>query len=130
MESIFTRIIHGDMPCYKVHEDDGHIAFLDIKPLKLGHLLVVPKREIDYIFDLDSLEYQDLWRFVRKVARAMKKSIDCNRIGISVVGLEVPHVHIHLIPIDHVSDMNFERPRESFTEEQMTHILKLISTEI
>ena len=107
MSSIFTRIINGDIPCYKVYEDDNHIAFLDIRPIKLGHLLVVPKKEIDDIFQLDVLQYEDLWRFVRKVAKGMKKSIDCNRIGISVVGLEVPHVHVHLIPINKMDDMSF-----------------------
>ena len=130
MSSIFTRIIDGDIPCYKVHEDDNHIAFLDIRPIKLGHLLVVPKKEIDYIFQLDILQYEDLWRFVRKVAKAMKKSINCNRIGVSVVGLEVPHVHVHLIPINKISDMNFEADREVFSREQMTQVAKLISNEI
>ena len=130
MSSIFTRIIDGDIPCYKIHEDDNHIAFLDIRPIKLGHILVVPKKEIDYIFQLDVLQYEDLWRFVRKVAKAMKKSIDCNRIGISVVGLEVPHVHVHLIPINKISDLNFEADREVFSKEQMTQVAKLISNEI
>ena len=130
MSSIFTRIIDGDIPCYKVHEDDNHIAFLDIRPIKLGHLLVVPKKEIDYIFQLNVLQYEDLWRFVRKVAKAMKKSIDCNRIGISVVGLEVPHVHVHLIPINKISDLNFEADREVFSKEQMTQVAKLISNEL
>ena len=130
MSSIFTRIIDGDIPCYKIHEDDNHIAFLDIRPIKLGHILVVPKKEIDYIFQLDLPQYEDLWRFVRKVAKAMKKSIDCNRIGISVVGLEVPHVHVHLIPINKISDLNFEADREVFSKEQMTQVAKLISNEI
>ena len=130
MSSIFTRIIDGDIPCYKIHEDDNHIAFLDIRPIKLGHLLVVPKKEIDYIFQLDVPQYEELWRFVRKVAKAMKKSIDCNRIGISVVGLEVPHVHVHLIPINKISDLNFEADREVFSKEQMTQVAKLISNEI
>ena len=130
MSSIFTRIINGDIPCYKVYEDDNHIAFLDIRPIKLGHLLVVPKKEIDDIFQLDVLQYEDLWRFVRKVAKGMKRSIDCNRIGISVVGLEVPHVHVHLIPINQISDMNFEGDRESFSKEQMIQVSKLISNKI
>ena len=130
MSSIFTRIINGDIPCYKVYEDDNHIAFLDIRPIKLGHLLVVPKKEIDDIFQLDVLQYEDLWRFVRKGAKGMKRSIDCNRIGISVVGLEVPHVHVHLIPINQISDMNFEGDRESFSKEQMIQVSKLISNKI
>src|SRR5690606_40617719 len=97
MASIFTRIIRGEIPCYRVAEDDRFIAFLDVRPLKAGHTLVVPKREVDYIFDLDEDTLAGMMLFAQKVARAMKEVIECNRIGVAVLGLEVPHAHIHLI---------------------------------
>ena len=109
MSSIFTKIIRGDLPCYKIDETDDCFAFLDINPNKKGHTLCILKKEIDYIFDLNSEDYEKLMNFSRKIAIALKKSVNCKRIGLSVVGLEVPHVHVHLIPLDSMSDMNFNR---------------------
>ena len=107
MTSIFTKIINNDIPSYKVHEDDNCIAFLDINPNTIGHTLCVLKKEIDYLFDLSSKDYTILMDFAKKIACGIKKSVECERIGLAVVGLEVPHVHIHLIPINSVNDMNF-----------------------
>lgn len=113
MATIFTRIINGEIPCYRVAEDDRFIAFLDIRPLKPGHTLVVPKKEVDYIFDLDGRTLADMMLFAQKVARAMKEVIECKRIGVAVIGLEVPHAHIHLVPITRESDLLFTNPRVS-----------------
>jgi len=118
MASIFTRIIKGEIPCYKVAEDDRYIAFLDVRPLKPGHTLVVPKEEVDYIFDLDEDTLADMMLFARKVAVAMKEVIECRRIGVAVIGLEVPHAHIHLIPITRETDMLFTNPRVSPSPEE------------
>ena len=109
MSSIFTKIIRGELPCYKIDETDDCFAFLDINPNRKGHTLCVLKKEIDYIFDLNSEDYQKLMNFSRKIAIALKKSVNCKRIALSVVGLEVPHVHVHLIPLESMSDMNFNR---------------------
>ena len=109
MSSIFTKIIRGDLPCYKIDENDDCFAFLDINPNSRGHTLCILKKEIDYIFDLSSEDYQKLMNFSRKIAIALKKSVNCKRIALSVVGLEVPHVHVHLIPLESMSDMNFNR---------------------
>ena len=109
MSSIFTKIIRGELPCYKIDETDDCFAFLDINPNRKGHTLCVLKKEIDYIFDLNSEDYQKLMNFSRKIAIALKKSVNCKRIALSVVGLEVPHVHVHLIPLESMSDMNFDR---------------------
>jgi histidine triad (HIT) family protein len=118
MPSVFTRIINGEIPCYRVAEDDRYIAFLDVRPLKAGHTLVVPKREVDYIFDLDEDTLAGMMLFAQKVARAMKEVIECNRIGVAVLGLEVPHAHIHLIPISREGDMLFTKPRVSLTPQE------------
>ncbi len=107
MTSIFTKIINKEIPCFKIHEDDNCIAFLDVNPNSIGHTLCVLKKEIDYLFNLSSNEYTMLMNFSKKVASGIEKSVDCKRIGLAVVGLEVPHVHIHLIPINSVNDMNF-----------------------
>ena len=107
MTSIFTKIINKEIPCFKIHEDDNCIAFLDINPNSIGHTLCVLKKEIDYLFNLSSNEYTMLMNFSKKVASGIEKSVDCKRIGLAVVGLEVPHAHIHLIPINSVNDMNF-----------------------
>ena len=128
--SIFSKIIRGDLPSYKVLEDENNFSFLDINPLAYGHTLVVPKKEIDYIFDLSSKEYLDLLSFSRKIAIAMKKVLPCDRIGVSVIGLEVPHAHIHLVPINSISDLNFERDKLKFTEEEMFSIANKISSSI
>ena len=109
MSSIFTKIIRGELPCYKIDETDDCFAFLDINPNSKGHTLCILKKEIDYIFDLNSEDYQKLMNFSRKIAIALKKSVNCKRIALSVIGLEVPHVHVHLIPLESMSDMNFNR---------------------
>ena len=109
MSSIFTKILRGELPCHKIDETDDCFAFLDINPNSKGHTLCILKKEIDYIFDLNSEDYQKLMNFSRKIAIALKKSVNCKRIALSVVGLEVPHVHVHLIPLDSMSDMNFAR---------------------
>ncbi|HNX66827.1 MAG TPA: HIT family protein, partial [Bacteroidales bacterium] len=111
MASIFTRIIRGEIPCYKVAEDDRFIAFLDVRPLTPGHTLVVPKQEIDYIFDLDAKTLADMMLFAQRVAKAMKEVVDCKRIGVAVLGMEVPHAHIHLVPLQKETDMLFTNPR-------------------
>ena len=107
MDSVFTKIINKEYSCHLVAEDQFNIAFMDIKPIKKGHVLVVPKKQVNYLFDLNKEEYQSLWAFVRIVAKGLKKSINCNRIGVSVVGFEVPHAHVHLIPINKIEDMYF-----------------------
>ena len=109
MSSIFTKILRGELPCHKIDETDDCFAFLDINPNSKGHTLCILKKEIDYIFDLNSEDYQKLMNFSRKIAIALKKSVNCKRIALSVVGLEVPHVHVHLIPLESMSDMNFGR---------------------
>jgi histidine triad (HIT) family protein len=108
MSTIFTKIVRGEIPCHKVAENDQFLAFLDIRPLAKGHTLVIPKREVDYIFDVEDTEYQALFLFAKKVAAAIQAVVPCKRIGVTVIGLEVPHAHIHLIPINKLADMNFE----------------------
>jgi histidine triad (HIT) family protein len=130
MTSIFSKIIAGELPCYKVYEDDKHLCFLDIRPVVKGHILVIPKKEVDYIFDLNSDEYVELMMTARKVAKAMKKVIPCNRIGVAVVGLEVPHTHIHLMPINSVSDMNFKNPPVTLSAEEFERISHEIAAAI
>lgn len=122
MASIFSKIIAGEIPCYKVAENDHFFAFLDIFPLKKGHVLVVPKKEVDYIFDLDDETYQGLMVFSKKVAAAIKKTVSCNRIGVTVIGLEVPHAHVHLIPISSESDMNFRNEKLKLSKEEFEEI--------
>jgi histidine triad (HIT) family protein len=130
MASIFTRIINGEIPCYKVAEDDRFIAFLDVRPLKPGHTLVVPKQEVDYIFDLDEETLAGMMVFARKIALAMKEVIDCRRIGVAVLGLEVPHAHIHLIPLTRETDMLFTNPRISVTDEENKRLAKAIGDHV
>ncbi len=127
MSSIFSKIIAGEIPCYKVAESNDCLAFLDINPLAKGHLLVIPKLEIDYIFDLDNETYTNLHLFAKNVAIALKKAIPCTRIGVSVIGLEVPHTHIHLIPINEVSDMNFSNKKLTFSKEEFLEIANSIA---
>ncbi len=127
MSSLFTKIINREIPAYIVAEDDNHLAFLDINPLTIGHTLVIPKKEVDYIYDLSDDMLSDLHLFSKKVAGAIKKSVECNRIGITVIGLEVPHAHIHLIPINSIDDMNFSRPKLSLSKEVMDNISKKIT---
>lgn len=128
MATIFTKIINREIPGYIVAEDDKYIAFLDIMPLVKGHLLVVPKQETDYIFDLKEDVYTGLHLFARKVAIAQKKVIPCERIGMAVVGLEVPHVHVHLVPLNTMDDINFTRPKLQLSEEEFTSIAVKIKT--
>lgn len=127
MASIFTRIIGGEIPCYKIAETDDCFAFLDIAPMAKGHTLVVPKKEIDYIYDLDDDTLAKLHLFAKKVALALEKAIPCLRIGIAVVGIEVPHAHIHLIPLNSMRDMDFGKPKLSLSPEQMRQIADSVS---
>lgn len=122
MASIFSRIVAGEIPCYKVAEDDKYFAFLDISPVAKGHTLVIPKKEVDYIFDLDDATYAGLMAFARRVARALEATVDCKRVGVAVMGLEVPHAHIHLIPITTEGDMNFFAKKLSLPAEEMAEI--------
>ena len=126
MVSIFTRIINGEIPCYKIAEDEKCFAFLDISPLAKGHTLVVPKIETDYIFDIADNEHKYLWNYAKYVAHAVKAAIPCKRIGIAVIGLEVPHAHIHLIPMNKVSDMNFANPKLKVADNEMLEIAERI----
>ena len=119
MSSIFSKIVSGEIPCYKVMEDDKFLAFLDVFPLVKGHTLVIPKTEIDYIFDLDDQHLADFHFFAKKEATLLKSAIPCKKIGMSVIGLEVPHAHIHLIPMNNVPDMNFSARKMSLTKEEM-----------
>ena len=121
-DSIFTKIIRGEIPCYKIAEDDRFIAFLDVFPIKKGHTLVVPKAQIDYLFDLDDSLLSDLMIFAKKVAQKMERAISCERIGIAVIGLEVPHAHIHLVPLDTVGDIDFSQPKLQLSAMEMTEI--------
>lgn len=130
MSSLFSKIISGEISSYNIAEDKNHLAFLDISPIARGHVLVIAKKPIDYIFDISTVEYLDLWKFAQKVAKAMKDVIPCNRIGIAVIGLEVPHAHIHLVPINQVSDINFEKQKLSFSELEMQSIADLIKSAI
>lgn len=126
MPSIFTRIINGEIPSYKVAENETCLAFLDIAPLKKGHVLVVPKSEVDNIFDLDSKQYIQLFEFAKKVAKAIQTSIPCKRISLQVIGLEVPHAHIHLIPINSMNDCNFASPKLALSQEEFQQIASTI----
>ena len=126
MPSIFSKIISNEIPSYKVSENENFLAFLDILPLTKGHVLVIPKKETDYLFDINSDDYLELWKFAKQIAKAMDKAIDCKRIGVAVIGLEVPHAHIHLVPLNNVSDINFERPKLSFSEEEMDAVAQKI----
>ena len=130
METIFSKIISGEIPAFKVAETLDFLAFLDINPLTEGHLLVIPKKEVDYIFDLDSETYVGLMMFAQIVAAGLKKAMPCERIGVSVIGLEVPHVHIHLIPINTMDDMNFSRPKLSFSDEEFEEIAEKIKGQL
>tara|TARA_B100000700_G_scaffold328969_1_gene448648 strand:+ start:350 stop:745 length:396 start_codon:yes stop_codon:yes gene_type:complete len=127
MPSVFSRIVNNEIPYYKVAEDKYYLAFLDAFPVSYGHVLVIPKEETDYIFDLDSNLYLGLWNFSKKIAKAMEKVIVCERIGVSVIGLEVPHAHVHLVPINVISDINFERDRKNFSNEKMIEIAEKIN---
>ena len=127
MSSIFTAIIKGEIPCYKVAEDEHYFAFLDINPVQIGHTLVIPKKEVDVLFEMDDETYNGLFSFSKRVAAAIKKSFDCNRVGMSVVGLEVPHAHIHLMPISSLDDMNFFKAKKVLSKEELSSIAHQIS---
>ncbi len=126
MASIFSRIINGEIPCYKIAEDENYFAFLDINPLKAGHTLVVPKHETDYIFDMDDQKLGGMMVFAKKVAKAIEKSVPCKRIGIAVLGLEVPHAHIHLVPINGGNDIDFSKPKLKFSKEEFEDLAQKI----
>ena len=130
MATIFTKIIRGEIPCYKIAEDERYFAFLDINPLKAGHTLVVPKKETDYLFDLEDDQLAGLILFSKKVASAIKSAIPCNRIGVAVLGLEVPHAHIHLVPMDTMDDVNFKNPKLKFSQVEFLEIAAKISSKV
>lgn len=130
MATIFTRIINGEIPCYKVAEDERYIAMLDINPLKAGHTLIVPKKEIDYIFDIDDETIAGMMVFAKKVAIGLKAVVECKRIGVVVIGLEVPHAHIHLIPMNSEADISFSKPREKLSPEEFSALALKISSKI
>ena len=127
MPSLFTKIIEGEIPCYKIAENNSFLAFLDINPLVKGHTLVIPKVEIDYIFDVDDTLLSEMIVFAKKVALKVEKAMPCKRIGVSIIGLEVPHAHIHLVPMDSVNDVNFMQPKLSFTAEEMQQVCDSIN---
>lgn len=129
MASIFTKIVNGEIPCYKVAEDENYLAFLDVNPNAKGHTLCIPKQEINKIFDMEENHYLGLMKFSRKVAKALEKSVECKRIGVAVVGLEVPHVHVHLIPLQDMDDMRFQR-KTSLTPEEFQDLAKQIASNL
>jgi len=130
MATIFTKIINGEIPCYKIAGNSDYLAFLDINPLRAGHTLVVPKRETDYIFDLEDQYLSGMFIFSKKIAVAIKSVIPCNRIGVAILGLEVPHAHIHLVPMDTMEDINFKNPKLKFTAEEFEEIAAKISSKV
>ena len=127
MSSVFSKIVNGEVPSYKVSEDENFLAFLDVNPLVKGHVLVIPKQEVDYIFDLEDDLLSGLNLFAKKVAIKMKRVLPCERIGVTVIGLEVPHAHIHLIPINSIADMDFSKPKKKFDSLELEKIAKSIS---
>lgn len=127
MATIFTRIVKGEIPSYKVAENDKFYAFLDINPLAQGHTLVIPKEETDYIFDIDDSQYQELFLFAKRVALAIKKAIPCKRVGVAVLGMEVPHSHIHLVPLQSEGDMDFRKEKLTLSPEEFKEIAEKIS---
>lgn len=130
MPTLFSRIVAGEIPCHKVCEDEHHLAFLDIMPLVHGHVLVIPKREVDYIFDMDPSELAALWQFAQRVAVGLKLAVPCKRIGTAVIGLEVPHAHIHLVPMQTVGDINFTKEKLQPTAEQLSLMAASIQAQL
>jgi histidine triad (HIT) family protein len=130
MATIFTKIIQGEIPCYKIAEDDRYLAMLDINPLKEGHTLIVPKKEIDYIFDIDDSTLSGMMVFAKKVAIALKSVVECKRIGVVVIGLEVPHAHIHLIPMNSEGDLSFSKPRVKLTSQELSALSEKIGAKV
>ena len=129
MATIFTRIVEGEIPCYKVAESEKFFAFLDINPLAKGHTLVIPKKEGDYIFDIEDEDYAEYMLFVKKVALALKKAVPCKRVGVAVLGMEVPHTHIHLVPLSTEADMDFRKPKLELAQEEFAAIASSINNE-
>lgn len=127
MASIFTQIVNGEIPCYKIAENDKFLAFLDVNPLAKGHTLVIPKQEVDYIFNIEDNLLAELTVFAKQVALKVEKAISCKRIGVAVIGLEVPHTHIHLVPINGVADINFSQPKLQFSKEEFEETLSKIN---
>ena len=130
MAGLFARIASGEIPSYKIAEDERFFAFLDINPLAKGHTLVIPKQEIDYIFDMDEDMYRDLWQFAMKVAKAIKQVVPCIKVGVAVIGLEVPHTHIHLVPLNSMDDINFSRPKLTLPVDELKQISAAISAAV
>jgi histidine triad (HIT) family protein len=127
MASLFTRIVQGEIPCHKIAENDKFLAFLDIMPLAIGHTLVIPKKEVDYFFDLDNDTLAEINLFAKDVAIKIEKAIPCKRIGVAIIGLEVPHAHVHLVPLQNVSDINFERPKLTLSQEELKEVARRIN---
>ena len=130
MSSIFAKIINGEIPSHKVYEDENFLAFLDIRPMVTGHTLVIPKKEVDYLFDMNPEEYTSLLLAAQKVAKGIKKSVPCTKVGMTVIGLEVPHAHVHLMPINNVGDMSFKNPVVEMTQSEMNQLAQLINKNI
>lgn len=130
MASIFSKIVAGEIPCYKVYESDKFLAFLDIAPMSEGHTLLIPKEEVDYIFDVDDTTLSEMTLIAKKIAKGIEKVIPCKRVGLAVIGLEVPHAHIHLIPIQKESDMLFNKPKLQLSKEEMSELCQKISQAI
>jgi histidine triad (HIT) family protein len=130
MPTIFSRIVKGEIPSYKIAEDEDYYAFLDINPLAKGHTLVIPKKEIDYIFDIEDDQLAGMCVFAKKVANAIGKAVPCKKVGVAVLGLEVPHAHIHLIPINDLGDINFAKPKLKFSAEEFQEIASDITAEL
>lgn len=130
MASIFSRIAQGEIPSYKVAADNSHYAFLDINPVAAGHTLVIPRREVDYLFDLEPEELKELFAFAQKVAKALKEAIPCKKVGVAVIGLDVPHAHIHLVPLQGEGDLDFSKPKLKFSPEQMQQTAQSIASHI
>ena len=130
MASIFTKIVNGEIPCYKIAETEDFLAFFDINPLAKGHTLVITKKEVDYIFDVEDNLYKELMLFAKRVGLAIEKIVPCKRMGITVIGIEVPHTHVHLIPINNIGDMNFANPKVKLSAEEFADLAKKISAEL
>lgn len=130
MSTVFSRIVNGEIPCYKIAESKEYLAFLDVFPLVKGHTLVIPKKETDYIFDIADQEFAGLHVFSKKVAKAIEKAVPCKRVGIAVIGLEVPHAHIHLVPLNTMNDINFSQPKLNLPKEEMERIAQSIRKQL
>jgi histidine triad (HIT) family protein len=130
MASIFSKIVAGEIPCYKIAETDKYLAFLDVFPMQKGHTLVIPKVEVDYLFDLDEETYNGLWNFARTVVKAIDSAIECERVGVTVLGMEVPHAHIHLVPLKTEGDLSFSLPKLKFSEDEFNEIASRIASKL